>query len=717
MSQTIITKAFESYKAQQEALLQPVELNEFVLANVPNLDPSQPIDREAGVPEAHIVHVCDVHQSGYINPNAVVYSITLDTTVGDFAFNWIGLRNKQSGVLCAVTHLLPISKYQSVVGVQNGNAITRSILMSYVGAQQTTGITVDASTWQIDFTARLHGIDEAERLSNRDHYGVASFFADGFEVYRHSGQVYCRQGLCYIEGVRSERLDNTLLAIKPSTVQYVYVDTSWQGHITGRWQSVVELTVSDDERSHYVDTSGFWHYLSKVATIMADGTIIDERQVLMEFEPKLNAATNAEIDSRSSALKHIKLPQFWRALMGYAQSNHAHDDDYYLKAQVDSKLAGKVDKSSVTDSTSSTSSILVASAKAIRTVKDLAQSKWTYVTASVSRYGAVLLSNSYTGTSQTKAVTEKALRDGLATKSSSGHAHDEDYYLKAQLDSKLADKLGKTEKAVDSDKVDGLHATSFVRSDTNDTVNAHSQWQDGKQVRLGNSADHRSYHNGTHTYFDNLTGNEYHRQQAHGKAVYHQAENSNGELKTAFAIINGANTYFRACFDNATRFETTSSGTQTTGVHNATSQIKEAGQRVFSPNNRNISDNTVGTSQTIYASQNAVGNSSRNGSTKHYYNPGNITLRRHNSRFHSIQCWGTSPSTISIQTSEFWAGDEIEIANVREDSGALTITNLDGSIYLPDNSNAATHTLTGRGRVVLRKHNSGHSLMVTSISG
>ncbi|MFW1722286.1 phage tail protein [Vibrio parahaemolyticus] len=666
MSQTIITKAFESYKAQQEALLQSVELNEFVLVNVPNLDPSQPIDREAGVPEAHIVHVCDVHQSGYINPNAVVYSITLDTTVGDFAFNWIGLRNKQSGVLCAVTHLLPISKYQSVVGVQNGNAITRSILMSYVGAQQTTGITVDASTWQIDFTARLHGIDEAERLSNRDHYGVASFFADGFEVYRHSGQVYCRQGLCYIEGVRSERLDNTLLTIKPSTVQYVYVDTSWQGHITGRWQSVVELIVSDDERAHYVDTSGFLHYLSKVATIEADGTIIDERQVLMEFEPKLNAATNAEIDSRSSALKHIKLPQFWHALMGYAQSNHAHDDDYYLKAQVDSRLVGKVDKSSVTDSTSSTSSILVASAKAIKTVKDLAQSKWTYVTATVSRYGAVLLSNSYTGTSQTKAVTEKALRDGLATKSSSGHAHDEDYYLKAQLDSKLADKLSKTAKATLTDN-DGHGNANLVGNHQGGIPQ-----QDGSSYRV---------EMGTDTNVANLSIEL-------GDSV------RAGIAKALTTVLYLCTSYIDSKVD-----------------------LRERGARVFSPNNRNISSQTDGSNDLIYASQKAVGDSSRNGSTKHYYNPGNITLRRHNSRFHNVQCWGTSPSTISIQTSDFWAGDEIEIANVREDSGALTITNLDGSIYLPDNSNAASHTLTGRGRVVLRKHNSGYSLMVTSISG
>ncbi|WP_039991229.1 phage tail-collar fiber domain-containing protein, partial [Vibrio azureus] len=104
------------------------------------------------------------------------------TRVGDFQFNWVGLRNKETGLLGAILHLPELTKYQSIAGVQNGNAITRSILMSYEGAQRITGITVDASTWQIDFTARLFGLDEMDRLANLDVLGPAAFLDEGFKV-------------------------------------------------------------------------------------------------------------------------------------------------------------------------------------------------------------------------------------------------------------------------------------------------------------------------------------------------------------------------------------------------------------------------------------------------------------------------------------------------------------------------------------------------------
>lgn len=146
----------------------------------------------------------------------------------------------------------------------------------------------------------------------------------------------------------------------------------------------------------------------------------------------------------------------------------------------------------------------------------------------------------------------------------------------------------------------------FIRSDGDDTVNGHTRWGDGKQVQLGNSADHRSYHDGSNTYHDNNTGGEYHRQNVHGGSVYHQAEDTNGSRKTIFAIIGGATPYFKAYFAGATKFTTTSIGTETVGSHNATEQIKEAGQRVFSPRNRNISDTVGSTSQTVYASSKAV---------------------------------------------------------------------------------------------------------------
>lgn len=313
MSQTVITKAFESYKAQQEAVSQPVILDEFVLANVPGLDPTVPIDREEGIPTEHIVHVTDVHQDGFVNPNAVVYSITLDTRIGDFDFNWIGLRNKATGTLAAITHLPTITKYKSIPGVKNGNAITRSILMSYVGAKSATGITVDASTWQIDFTARLFGIDEAERLANRDHYGPASFFADGFLVYKDAEGHKVNAGLAYVEGLRSELAETQSLSV-PAGKQFVYVDTSWQGQVTSRWQSHVVVTVSNTELNHYTDDDGVEHFVSKLATIEADGQVVDHRTLKPDYASKDYVQ---DLVSTKSG------------------KGHNHNDDYYLKHQVD----------------------------------------------------------------------------------------------------------------------------------------------------------------------------------------------------------------------------------------------------------------------------------------------------------------------------------------------------------------------------------------------
>ncbi|WP_175539487.1 phage tail protein, partial [Yersinia ruckeri] len=77
MSQSIITTAFEQWKAQEAAGGNTVVLDEFVLANVPGLDPDAPIDRTEGLPPAEqIVHRQRVNKTGVVNNNAVVYSVT-----------------------------------------------------------------------------------------------------------------------------------------------------------------------------------------------------------------------------------------------------------------------------------------------------------------------------------------------------------------------------------------------------------------------------------------------------------------------------------------------------------------------------------------------------------------------------------------------------------------------------------------------------------------
>lgn len=393
MAQSIITLAFETYKAQQEATSTPVELNEFVLALVPNQDPSQPIDRnEALPPQEQIVYTAEVSQNGFVNPNAVVYSLIMDTRVGDFDFNWVGLRNKESGVLAAILHIPTIQKFKSVVGVQNGNSVTRSILMSYEGAQQATGIAVDASTWQIDFTARLSGMDESARLANEDVYGHSAFLADGFQVEKSGEQYIAQAGRGYVGGLRCA-LEKNVTLDNAAKSKHVYLDASWRGELTSQWHTVFEFKASSDELTDHIGDDGYPHFVTKIAEIKTDGSVVDCRSIegFAEYERIENAATNADIDGKSNQQKHVKLPQLWRSL-----SN--------------------------------------------------------------------LLSNSHTGSRTDLAVTEKALKEGLATKSGTSHHHDDTYYKQPQVDSKLAVKLDKTAKAADSEKLDGRDGSDYMQA-------------------------------------------------------------------------------------------------------------------------------------------------------------------------------------------------------------------------------------------------------------
>lgn len=275
MSQSAITLAFERWKASATEAQQPVILDEFVLANVPNLDPSKPIDRNEGVPDAkYIMHRQAVNKTGVVNQNAVAYSVTIGAEVGDFDFNWIGLLNKQSGTVAMIVHAPTQRKIKTQAG-QQGNVLTRSFLLEYLGASKETAITTPAEMWQIDFTARLTGMDEMQRLINRDKYGVASFFSNGFLVAKAGNQFYVTKGLGYIEGLRAELVENKNITV-PNQATKVWVDVSYQGNITSDWDVHISIAVKPDFK-HYTDNAGFPHFVFAVASISATGVITDLR--------------------------------------------------------------------------------------------------------------------------------------------------------------------------------------------------------------------------------------------------------------------------------------------------------------------------------------------------------------------------------------------------------------------------------------------------------
>ncbi|HCD1099202.1 TPA: phage tail protein [Proteus mirabilis] len=297
MSQSIITTAFERWKAQESIDGNLIVLDEFVFAHIPNLEIEKPIDRNEGLPDAkYIMHRQTVNKTGVVNQNAVAYSVTIGAEIGDFDFNWIGLLNKKSGTVAMIVHAPTQRKIKTKAG-QQGNVLTRSFLLEYLGASKETAITTPAEMWQIDFTARLSGIDEMQRLVNTDSYGEASFFDDAFLVAKTGNQYFVTKGSGYIGGLRAELITNQNITV-PTENTKVYADVSYQGNITSRWQTHILLTVKPDLKN-YIDNAGFAHFVFAIASISADGKITDLRpKGTLDFQ-QLDDALKKHAQSRN----------------------------------------------------------------------------------------------------------------------------------------------------------------------------------------------------------------------------------------------------------------------------------------------------------------------------------------------------------------------------------------------------------------------------------
>ncbi|MEA5670206.1 phage tail protein [Pseudomonas sp. MH2] len=274
-----ITLAGESLIAQKQGAKEVLHITRFIYANVPGLDPAKPIDRAAAKPPtAQIVHTYEIPagNSGYVNPNQVVYSSMLGSDIGDFDWNWLGLESAE-GVLFAVAYLPLQQKRRNIPPVQIGNNVTRNILVEYTGAQELTGIAIDASTWQHDFTVRLAGIDERERLSNRDVYGRACFFNEALQVIGAPATGYqVMAGTAYVEGIR---LDAKVASIIPPALP----TTAWLDVVLERQFSDVVARSSvvfggADAFGDWEDALGVQHYCVPLADLSAAG-VVDRRGV------------------------------------------------------------------------------------------------------------------------------------------------------------------------------------------------------------------------------------------------------------------------------------------------------------------------------------------------------------------------------------------------------------------------------------------------------
>ena len=287
------TAAATSLFARLEAAGQPLDIDTYIFAYIPNLDPTAPIDMGAGVPWEHVVYQCEIapEHRAYVNPNQVVYSAILGSDIGPFKYNWQGIYSSEHDTLIRVATFpaIPKNRYDPATNTAGNNHV-RNMIVSHLGVQELTNINISAAVWQIDFTTRLKGIDERERLSNLDIYGHDAFLDDGWllvgpaelpEGENESPGVYTfTPGVGYAGGIRSA-LDEPL-QVTPSVLPCkVYLDVSMYP------QGSDVITVVEpqfvDETDDLTDYQGGAplnsnHYVALVAHIDADGKVTDKRR-------------------------------------------------------------------------------------------------------------------------------------------------------------------------------------------------------------------------------------------------------------------------------------------------------------------------------------------------------------------------------------------------------------------------------------------------------
>jgi hypothetical protein len=302
---SFITVAGENKIADRVANHLPLNVAYFVFANVPSLG-VEPSDRIEALPSSgYIVDTKAVANQGYVSPNKVVYSIILDSSVGDYQFNWVGLKDAD-GVLIACEHL-PLTTKTKTAGLIQGNNLARNFLLEFSGAQSVTGINTPAETWQFNFNNRLLQIDERERLSNFDTYGAAMFFDTGFLVTHSSLVVSMAAGLAFVGGVRCSKSSVSTLTVS-SFPKDIYIDASLQGDISGV-DAVIAFTASTTTISNYTDSLGFAHYVYKIASIDAGGVVTDLRPLWADiYLKRSDQPSQVEAEAMSSIT-----PRAWTA--------------------------------------------------------------------------------------------------------------------------------------------------------------------------------------------------------------------------------------------------------------------------------------------------------------------------------------------------------------------------------------------------------------------
>lgn len=287
----VITLAGEaliaSYLADPESVV--LNVDQMIFAHIPGLDYTQVPDRAQGVPvSGNIKATLPITQKGKVNNNLVVYSTVMPSDLGTWLFNWMGLYSSADNTLVAVAYV-PEQEKRATVAELLGNVLTKNIAMEFNGASAVTGITINAESWQMDYTSRLRDMDDIQRQAMLSVFGSASFQQQAFRVKYSGGQYWLNAGSAVAGGLNIS-MDSDLSIVPGTLPKTIWLDVSQQTTMAGI-ENVFSVVSNDGSLlNDYID-SGMQHHMIRLGTINSSSSIVDERGVIVDSLSRISMAT------------------------------------------------------------------------------------------------------------------------------------------------------------------------------------------------------------------------------------------------------------------------------------------------------------------------------------------------------------------------------------------------------------------------------------------
>lgn len=297
----VITQAGEQFLSEvaagSKSLNGGMLADQILLANVSGLNSDATPLKTEGVP-AQIEHAASITRAGYLSDDSVIFNTLLDSDVGNFQFNWLGLYNSTYDVLIAVGYEPLQQKYQTGGG-GTGNVLSKGFALNITGITAISGVDIPAQSWQVDFTARQKSNELNTRDALRKAYGPGTFLNDAGLVTHDGTGFVISGGTLVIDGLQFELPETTLDPGATFPIN-VFAEVYQQASAAGV-DNRIAFKTSAGELAGFNDDQGEYHHLLKIATINSTTDIVDERPLVVDV---LSIAEIA-VDAREKATNAV----------------------------------------------------------------------------------------------------------------------------------------------------------------------------------------------------------------------------------------------------------------------------------------------------------------------------------------------------------------------------------------------------------------------------